>query len=286
MKKYNDLIKKNNELNFDNIIKLYNLILDEFPKVLFVNNDIISYIDNIKNIGFDLEKIKILFETVKNSDFLCGKNKNGWTANFEWILKNAVNIINGKYNKSLKVKNISTKNDTLRQKQIDILNQFYINDCGKDKFKYMILVLSQEYNIEFSLERIKIWYNILKDYDIEQVSFAVYEVIKKNTYSPKISDIIEVIKSIETEKNEEANLAWEELKEELKSGKCEKNIISVRTVDMMGGCKNLSMINIKQLNFLKNKFLSIYKNIKLKDEFNLKNKEKKELTEKSTYFIS
>ena len=40
-----------------------------------------------------------LFENVRSSDFLCGKNKNGWKATFDWVIKadNAVKILEGNF---------------------------------------------------------------------------------------------------------------------------------------------------------------------------------------------
>ena len=46
----------------------------------------------------------MLFDTAQKSDFLTGNNTNGWTANFDWIIKpaNAVKILEGNYNNRAK----------------------------------------------------------------------------------------------------------------------------------------------------------------------------------------
>lgn len=43
--------------------------------------------------------LKEVFNRVQNSDFLCGKNENGWCATFDWVMKvdNMVKIIEGNF---------------------------------------------------------------------------------------------------------------------------------------------------------------------------------------------
>jgi len=54
----------------------------------------------------DIERWKLLFETVEEIPFLKGENKDGWTATFDWLVvndKNYLKVLEGNY-KSKKVK--------------------------------------------------------------------------------------------------------------------------------------------------------------------------------------
>ena len=58
-----------------------------------------SSISETAEIVKDLGGFEKLFENVRDSDFLCGKNKNGWKATFDWVIKadNAVKILDGNF---------------------------------------------------------------------------------------------------------------------------------------------------------------------------------------------
>ena len=49
---------------------------------------------------YGLDAVLATIARVRNSDFLCGQGENGWTANFDWLIKpdNFLKVMEGQYN--------------------------------------------------------------------------------------------------------------------------------------------------------------------------------------------
>jgi hypothetical protein len=50
----------------------------------------------------DMTVLVSVFTTMEHSKFLCGDNKNGWKASFDWIFENSnnwVKVLEGNYDK-------------------------------------------------------------------------------------------------------------------------------------------------------------------------------------------
>lgn len=95
--------------DFGECVGLFNSVCVSLPKVRTITETrkeaITSALSNLQSIETykDLsaaEVFKALFETVERSDFLTGRNGNGFQASFDWVLKksNLVKIIEGNYN--------------------------------------------------------------------------------------------------------------------------------------------------------------------------------------------
>lgn len=90
---------------YQDIADLWNRICSSLPKIKALNDNRRQKIRlRLSEMGADpktcLDRLKELFERVSASDFLCGKNGNGWTATFDWVFdngKNWVKIIEGNY---------------------------------------------------------------------------------------------------------------------------------------------------------------------------------------------
>lgn len=104
--------KRYNAATKNEIIKLFNEKLgDDLQKIRFLNSRrevvIKARIKDLPTMG-DWEE---LFETVKQSDFLCGRNDR-WMATFDWIIKesNTIKILEGNYkNRSAETNDFSTR---------------------------------------------------------------------------------------------------------------------------------------------------------------------------------
>lgn len=91
--------KEKENIDFDKVGESFNRICSSLTPVKAMSERrkkaISECIPYIKDHG-GFEK---LFEEVKNSGFLCGKNKNGWKATFDWVIKadNALKILEGNF---------------------------------------------------------------------------------------------------------------------------------------------------------------------------------------------
>lgn len=107
-----EIYKEKNTLSafadFGECVGLFNSVCVSLPKVKAITETrkkaITSALANLQSIEAYKslsanEAFKAFFETVENSDFLTGRNGNGWQANFDWVLKksNLVKIAEGNY---------------------------------------------------------------------------------------------------------------------------------------------------------------------------------------------
>ena len=95
----------NNDNNDNNIYtlvqKAWNDLSENIPKVNFIKNNstrskhLKARIDEVGK-----EKFIEVLKSVKNSDFLCGKNNSNWTITFDWFINasNFVKVMEGNYN--------------------------------------------------------------------------------------------------------------------------------------------------------------------------------------------
>lgn len=76
---------------------------------------------------FTEEQFEQICVMANNSDFLTGKNDNGWKADFDFIMRTdkATSILEGKYNNSDCLK--KAKNTNYEQRKYDDLNNLYVN---------------------------------------------------------------------------------------------------------------------------------------------------------------
>ena len=95
-------------VDFGECVGLFNSVCVSLPKAKAITETrkkaITTALTNLQGIEAykDLSADKVFetfFETVERSDFLTGRNGNGWTASFDWVLKraNLVKIAEGNY---------------------------------------------------------------------------------------------------------------------------------------------------------------------------------------------
>ena len=85
-------------VNYQEVVNLYNDTCVSFPRVTAISEARKKAIKARLN-KYSLNDLKKAFELAEESDFLKGNNKRNWTANFDWILKDAniAKILDGNY---------------------------------------------------------------------------------------------------------------------------------------------------------------------------------------------
>ena len=85
---------------YHEVIDLFNSICISYPKVKSLSDARKKAIKARFNNGYRLEDFEICFNNAENSGFLKGKNNKNWSANFDWLIKDAnmAKVLDGNYN--------------------------------------------------------------------------------------------------------------------------------------------------------------------------------------------
>ena len=89
---------KDEKIDFEQIKNIFNSVCNNLPQVQKISKSRESLIRNrIKE--NNLEALGKVFQNTANSNFLNGENKNGWKADFDWVLNpnNFIKILEGNY---------------------------------------------------------------------------------------------------------------------------------------------------------------------------------------------
>lgn len=118
--------RKEKEEKRNRIKDKYNAICTNLPQVQKLTDKREKAIDKFLQ-EFTEEQFEQICVIANNSDFLTGKNDNGWKADFDFIMRTdkATNIFEGKYNNSDCLK--KAKNTNYEQRKYDDLNNLYAN---------------------------------------------------------------------------------------------------------------------------------------------------------------
>ena len=83
---------------YEEIIKLYNSICVSLPRVQSISESRKKAIKARLNL-YTIEDLEKAFRMAQDSDFLKGSNKRNWTANFDWLIKDAniAKVLDGNY---------------------------------------------------------------------------------------------------------------------------------------------------------------------------------------------
>lgn len=115
-----NVIDKNEKINFSEVVRLYNEICFQLPKVIKVTESRKKAIRaRAKQHG--LKTIGEVFQKAAASDFMRGANKSNWTASFDWIFNatNFIKILEGNYdNKKTTTNNGSKYSDDFKEQLI------------------------------------------------------------------------------------------------------------------------------------------------------------------------
>lgn len=91
--------KKKDNRNYQEIITLYNSICKSYRRVTKISDKRRKAIAARLNSGYTEDDFKRLFEIAEQNEFLKGKNKNNWTATFDWLIcdGNMAKVLDGNY---------------------------------------------------------------------------------------------------------------------------------------------------------------------------------------------
>ena len=97
------------------VVNLFHEICKSYPKVRSISESRKKAI-NARLRTYSMEEIREVFEIAENSDFLKGKNNKNWSANFDWLMKDANfakvldgNYSNKDYNRRIEERQIDTR---------------------------------------------------------------------------------------------------------------------------------------------------------------------------------
>ncbi len=87
------------KINLNSIFELFNKICKSYPKITAYSEDRKKAIKERLKSGYTFDDFKTVFEKAENSDFLKGKNNRNWSANFDWLIKDAniAKVLDGNY---------------------------------------------------------------------------------------------------------------------------------------------------------------------------------------------
>lgn len=93
-------------IDYEGIVSKWNSLYPRLPKITKLTQSRKSSINARLRDGYTEQDIFSAFDTVCNSDFLCGNNDRGWKADFDWVMKpnKFVEIIEGKYTRNNEVR--------------------------------------------------------------------------------------------------------------------------------------------------------------------------------------
>lgn len=106
-------IDKEKRLNYQLIADMYNDTCVSLPRCTRLSDSRLKAL-KARMRKYSLDDFKLLFEKAEASDFLKGSNNRDWSANFDWLIKDAnmAKVLDGNYdNSSGPVRNKSDPND-------------------------------------------------------------------------------------------------------------------------------------------------------------------------------
>ena len=94
-----EIEKRDKSISLSTIVDLYHVICPSFPKVRTLTENRKKALNARLRTGYTLEDFQRLFEMAERSDFLKGKNNRNWSADFDWLIKDAnmAKVLEGKY---------------------------------------------------------------------------------------------------------------------------------------------------------------------------------------------
>ena len=93
-----DRLGKDNIINYQKIVNMYNDTCVSFPRVQAISENRKKAI-KARLRKYTVEDFQRLFEMAEQSDFLKGSNNRNWSANFDWLIKDAnmAKVLDGNY---------------------------------------------------------------------------------------------------------------------------------------------------------------------------------------------
>lgn len=110
--------EKRERIDYQQIADMYNNTCVSFPRLKSLS-DARKKAIKARLKTYSLANIQTVFEKAEQSDFLKGKNTRNWSANFDWILKDAnmAKILDGNYDDSKSISNSNQQEDAFSMLQ-------------------------------------------------------------------------------------------------------------------------------------------------------------------------
>jgi hypothetical protein len=142
-----------------------------------------------------------------------------------------------------------------------------MNDQDKNKFKEILTMISENDNQIFSQTKIKLWWEIFKEYSVEDFSAAVFKNIKdpeSGKYPTKIAHITANLTCGERSQEDRATVAWMQIEAAIRRvgayGDLElEDKQALVAVKNMCSWQELCHTNVDKLAFRRNEFIANYK---------------------------
>ena len=82
---------------------------------------------------------------------------------------------------------------------------------NKIDFLNIMKILGTAYNKDFTEEQVEVWYSMLNEYTVEQLTNAIKELIKTEEYLPTIAHITKAIAKQQTTSFPDAEQEWQDV---------------------------------------------------------------------------
>ena len=128
----NKNVKNVNNVKKNNIVEIYKTLCTKLPQVQKITDKRNKAIQKFLK-EFTEEQFKQICTIANESDFLTGKNNNGWKADFDFLMRTdkATNILEGKYSCSTVAKQTKSKPEQ-REYAPGELSKLYANLGGNN----------------------------------------------------------------------------------------------------------------------------------------------------------
>ena len=115
--------KDKNRIDYQLIADMYNRICVSYPSIKSLSDSRKKAI-KARMKTYSIDDFHTLFEMAEESDFLKGANNNDWSANFDWLIKDAnmAKVLDGNYENR---KSSVGQNTNRKQTKAEELNDFY-----------------------------------------------------------------------------------------------------------------------------------------------------------------
>ena len=140
----------------------------------------------------------------------------------------------------------------------------------RDTFTQVIKSLEISFNKKMTVEEIEIYWEMLKGYEDKDIKNATIKCIKELTFFPRIADII---RPIEGDTKEEAELAWLYLKEKIGDDGYYNSVSFPKypavgaVVEALGGWLRITDIKENEETWIKKEFIVLYPILKKNGEY-------------------
>ncbi len=92
--------ERKDRVDYQKIMDLYNTLCPSLPRVKILSDARKKAIKARMNSGYKVDDFRLMFQKAEASSFMKGANNRNWTADFDWMIKDAnmAKVLDGKYN--------------------------------------------------------------------------------------------------------------------------------------------------------------------------------------------